>query len=270
MNQENISLNSLFRQTIEFYKKMIISFFKSLKKHWIYALVLLFIFGAFFAFKYTQTKTYSTVKIGYVFNCFNKKYYGDILHDLDRIVASRDYKKLAKLLNIEEHSAANILSLEARNIVNSKLHEDFTDEKIPFYVHLKILENTDATEIQEAITLYLQRDDYSNKQILARNQSCLDYAMKLDKELLVINELIKPEAKDLIALLQLRNEKLTEKIRLARESKVDKNINLLKQFESFRVSKSTQIKSLAIKLSLLFVFLVFVITTFMLWYKNEK
>jgi hypothetical protein len=270
MESENTTLSRFIRQTIEFYKKIFLSFFKGLKKYWYISLLLLVVCGVVFAFKYKETNTYSDVKIGYAFNCFNKKYYGDILFDLDRLVASRNYKKLGNLLNLKDKTVSNILSLEARNIVNSKLHEDFTEDKIPFYVHLKVLEDTNITKIQEAITLYLQQDYFSNKQILNRQQNYLAEFKKLDEELITINKLIKPEATDLMALIQLKSEKLSEKNRLAIDARFKENINLLRQFESLEVSKKSQLISYGVKLGFLYVLLVFVFTSFMLWYKDEN
>lgn len=270
MDQKNTPLGLLIRQAIDYYKYLLMCFLKGLKKYWGYSVLLFVIFSFIFILKYTKTQTYSTVKLGYVFNSINKKYYGDLLFDLDQLVDLKEYNKLGDLLNIDTKLASNIVSLKAKNIVNSKLHEDFTEGKIPFYVHLKVVKNGSITKLQTAITLYLQRDEFSNAQILTQHQSWTANINKLKNELITINNLILPDAKYLLPLLQLKNEKITQLIQLERNLKNNNNVNLLNQFEAFQVSKKSQLSSFTIKLSLLFLFSIFITSIFIFWYKDEK
>jgi len=93
------------------------------------------------------------------FKKMNKKLYGELLHDLDILAQNQSYNALAKHLNVSQQVAQQIISIEGKNMVGSRLYEDINTDIQPIYIDLKAQDKSIYPLLQSAIVYYLNTAD---------------------------------------------------------------------------------------------------------------
>lgn len=274
----DLSLKSFIEDSIQFYFTLLKYIKDGCKYYWKYSFLLLIVIGIFFYYKSSKIQTYYTAKSSYIFNYSFKKFYGETFHYLEQLVANKEYEMLAQTLNIPISSSQTILELNARNVENAPLHEDFSDHRVPFYVFIKITDKKLLPSIQTAFTNHLINDTLSLERI---EKTHLD----LEKQLVLLNEEIrfldsiknqfldsipsKKEKNNLTALLQRYEERSNYKINLQNTLENNDAVTLQTAFKAIEHSKNSLLKKAALKYSLLYIVLSLIITTSLFWYKQQ-
>ncbi len=90
----------------------------------------------------------------------NKKLYGEMLDKLNDLVHSNSYKALSAELKMPEADCAKILDLEGLNVAGSKLSEDITEVRQPFYVKVKLSDRNIAPILLASLKNYLNGNPF--------------------------------------------------------------------------------------------------------------
>jgi len=102
-----------------------------------------------------NAKVFFEAEMVCTFTEMNKKTYGEMVHDLDRLASSHSYDALAKQLNIPLQESKRIISIEGKNMAGSMLFEDITQDKSPIYLDVKANTSNVFPLMEAALLNYL-------------------------------------------------------------------------------------------------------------------
>jgi hypothetical protein len=146
-----------------FYQKLLAFIIAAVKKNW-YLLLLGIALGAGIAYyKFKQSKPYFEGRASFTFSDFNKKIYGEMADQLKALCNSGSYKILAEKMNMSEADAAKIADIDGENIAGSRLSDDITETKQPFYIHVKLHDR----QIADSLPVKLENYFNNNPQVKA-------------------------------------------------------------------------------------------------------
>ena len=268
------SVDIFARESVEFFIQVWNTVFLGLKNYWKVVLVVYGLFGSIYYFKARKTQSYFESKASFTFNFVHKKVYGDMFFYLQELTENKHTSTLATVLQIPTEVACGIRKLEAKNIVNSPLHQDFTFERIPFYVYLDCENKEDIPLIQKALVNYVWSDSANN---VVANKEIEDYRATLKfviEDLRVIDSLIKTidsgDSTRSIELLYLAKERQKEKISLENRLTDKQTISVLSDFKYQPVAATEQNRKKMKKFAILAAILSLLSVTFLQWYNSPK
>lgn len=267
-------LDKFVRSTIAFYISILFFLKGGVKKYWVYNLSIILVFASFFYYQSLGVKTYYHAKSSYTFNYLHKKVFGDLFYDIEQLVKNKEIESLSRLLQVSPNAAKSVIRLSAKNIVGGPLHEDFTDKKVPFYIHAIFSTKGYELAIQDAITNYFNEGVYvTEKQIENEKQLLKKYEL-VKSELVILDSLVsfnssKNAINKLGEVFDIRAQKVKEEIELKKliESKA-KGVTLLKPFISIEVHRNTLLKKMLFSYGVLGIMLSLSVSTFVFWYKH--
>ncbi|MCQ4142443.1 hypothetical protein [Chryseobacterium sp. EO14] len=149
-------MNRFFDETICFYSNEFRVFYRFIIQEKIKVGFIAFIGFIILLGIYISKESYYSSSVTFTYNCLHKKVFGEEIHKLENLCKSKDYENLAKELKISVEIAKSITSIYAVNIGNSPLHEDITNEKLPFYVHYQFSDLKNKDLLMKSIISYLQ------------------------------------------------------------------------------------------------------------------
>jgi len=169
---DDISINSAknyIKGVLIFYmsiSEFIISSIAKYKK-----IVLLFsLIGAIFGVLISSLETpFYEAKATFYYIELNKKIYGEMLDKLRILAKNKSNKSLSKELGISEKEASEVIDIEGLNIAGSSLAEDITEVKLPFYIKVKLLDNTISEKVLVRLEAYLNSNPVGS-QIITNNK----------------------------------------------------------------------------------------------------
>src|SRR5215217_7388980 len=124
-------------------------------------IIVLIATGAGFAWWYYQPPYFqSDLVCGYNNERISRKTYGEIAYKLDMLARSGSYQELSHVLGIPVEQAGNVISLEARNMSGSPLHEDVTNTYQSMYFTLKARSKDVFAPFQQGLIRYLNSSAY--------------------------------------------------------------------------------------------------------------
>lgn len=271
---DHFSLDQFLRNTIQFYLTIVQYVFKGAKKHWPYAIGIFIVFGLLFFYKSQKTVTYYTAQSSYTFNYLHKKVYGDLLFDIEQLTDRGEQISVSEVLKIPLSTAEKIISLRARNIENSPLHEDFTPQKVPFYVHIEVYSKTELPIIQKAITDYLTQNPFAANVILQEQIKNRENLALIERDIQILDSLARnfsaEEPEKLDRLFNISAYKLNEKLKLRNKLSEKNAVSLLKPFQPIEINKKPLLKALFIKYFAAAIVLSTLLMTFLFWYQNPE
>ncbi|MFA6261326.1 MAG: hypothetical protein WC760_07660 [Bacteroidia bacterium] len=95
------------------------------------------------------------------FNDLHKKTYGEMIVLLNTYIQQGQTDVLKEELQVTQEAAQSLIYIHAANILGSPLQDDFTTERLPFYLKIGQRQPEYAQEIHEGILRYLQANSYS-------------------------------------------------------------------------------------------------------------
>lgn len=126
-------------------------------------------------------------KASFVYLELHKKTYGEMLDQLTATVQEKAYGQLAKSLNITEGQAGKIMSIEALNMYGSKLSEDITTDKSPFYISIKALDKRAFDSLALKLSDYLNDNPYYQATIKRKQAKLIEEVAQLRHELQLLD-----------------------------------------------------------------------------------
>ncbi|BDS09657.1 hypothetical protein [Aureispira anguillae] len=279
---DNFSLKLFIRDTIKFYFDGLKLVKNGLQYYWKYSLLLLVMVGVLSYYKLSKIETYYTAKTSYTFNFLHKKVFGDLLYDIELLCSNKEYQTLSTVLDIPLPAAQSILTFQAKNIVNSPLHEDFTERKVPFYIWVTIKHKESLPVIQKAITNYLVTSPFSIKSVQKKHQDLKKRLALVNNEIQFLDSIkvqlldtvkltLSQENMEKIApLLDLHHTKVNLKTTLEEQLIQKEVVSLLKPFQAIKHARAGLLTKAALKYSIIYLFLSLSLTTVFYWYKQTS
>lgn len=261
---EQNSFVSFLKNTLQFYQTTFEFIRLSLKKNLLISLVLFALFSVSFLLQISSKQDFYSGKASFTFSYLNKKVYGDRLLSLQQLVAEKQYQTIAKLLKTNITTVENILEFEAKNVAGSPLHEDYTEQKYPFYVHVKALKPSAFVGLENSITTYLNEQSFDKNYIRFEQDKLRQKRVLFEKDLMRIDSL-----KKLISVSDLAKyveaitlvENLTNQITaIDKQLKQTSSITVLNSFVAIKTAKIGIIVNLAIKYALAYILLTIVLS----------
>ena len=257
---ETNSFVVFLNQTMLFYKNMFSLFLRSIRNYWYISLLALILFGSFYYFYAQSVKGYFTGNASFTFSYLNKKVYGDRLLNLQQLIEKGDPSSLAKKLKIHPKTAVKIQGLHAKNIAGSPLHEDYTEEKFPFYIEVIATDRAAFEGLEEHILHYLNHQAFDSTYILFEQKKLRKKADLLAVQFKQIDSL-----RQQISLAQLAKYSETmsllesianQQVTVEKQLQQKESISLLTQFVPLHTSRKEIITKHVKKLGLLYLFFV--------------
>lgn len=248
----------------------------SLKKYWWLNLFIFIFCGSIAFYKYSNTQITYKATASFDYNFFYKKMYGDHLLDLKNAIIEKDYEAIAKKMNVDPKVGKSLLDLKAYNIFGTALHEDFTKPKLTFYVDILASNSKNAEILTKGLLYYMNTIPKSQLRIEALHNQKRNELSILNKELVILNQLIDENniphenSEDLQNFFKLYEDKNHRKSEVHKTLNIDKCIQLVKGLNFSQVSKLNQLKSFIIKMGLLFGFCMFILSPFLYIVKDYK
>lgn len=273
MESQNFNINGIARESIDFFLGIAKMVVLGLKNYWKYVFVIFVVLGVLFYFKYRKTETYYVSKASLTYNFVHKKVYGDLFYYLQQLASENKTDKLADVLELSPEITKEIKTLEAKNIVNSPLHQDFTFERIPFYLYLTTTTDQHIPQIQESMVNYITNNKDNNR---VAGKEIEDYKATLkfvNKDIKRLDSIIATSdslSESILQVFHLLKERQKEQVVLTNRLSDLKTIAVLSSFQPNPISKAFQNKSRAKKFLIFGVLVSLLLVTFMQWYLNPK
>lgn len=273
LENEEFTYSRFMKKVISFYFNILNFVLKSLKKYWFIPLFIFIGLAIMFYFQYKKTKTIYTATTSYTYNYFNKKYYGDLLLDINKLVRNSETEALAQILKLKNENAENIISFEAVNLLGKPLEEDYSDARIPFYINATCTHKESFKPLQEGITIFLNESDFSVKHIKENNFFLTERLKVINSDLRLLDSLKQNSSINdvdaLAKIISVYDSKIEE--RKNNISLFEKNtaVSLLNPFQIHTTTKENILKKLSIKYFIFFIVSSIFISLLWNWYKSE-
>lgn len=248
---EQNSFISFLKNTFQFYQTTFKFIRLSLKKNWIFSLLLLVLFLVSFLVQTTRKQDFYTGKASFTFSYLNKKVYGDRLLSLQQLVAEKQYQAVAQLLKTNVSTAKNLLEFEAKNVAGSPLHEDYTEQKYPFYVHVKATKPAVFVDLEKSIADYLNEQSFDKNYIRFEQDKLRQKRILFEKDLQRIDSIKKlisvsdlPKYVEAITLVENITNQITA---IDKQLNQTSSITVLNSFVAIKTAKNGIIVNLGIK-----------------------
>lgn len=270
--ETKFSINKFARESVEFFIQIIKTVLLGIKNYWKVTLIIWTVLGFVYFFNSRKTEDFHQAKASFTFNYVHKKVYGDMFFYLQELVEQKNVETLSEALDIPLDIAQGIRKIEARNIVNSPLHQDFTFERIPFYLYLDCQKKEDIPRIQNALVNYILRDTANNG---VAQKEINDYTATLTfvkSDLAMIDSLLRSKKQrdttSTIELLYLAKERQKEKISLENRLSDLNTIAVLSDFRSKPIEKEKQNWILLKKYTFIGLLFSLLLVSFLQWYNS--
>jgi hypothetical protein len=262
MKQDSFVL--FLKNTLQFYQTTFDFIRLSLKKNWIFSLLLFVLFSVAFLLQTTRKQDFYTGKASFTFSYLNKKVYGDRLLSLQQLVAEKQYQTVAQLLKTDVISAKNLLEVEAKNVAGSPLHDDYTEQKYPFYVHVTALKPSVFVGLENAIATYLNEQSFDKNYIRFEQEKLRQKRIIFEKDLQRVDSLKKlisvsdlPKYVEAITLVENLTNQITA---IDKQLNQTSSITVLNSFVPIKTAKNGIIVNLGIKYLIAFFLLTIVLS----------
>lgn len=160
------------RTTLKYFYILFLGLFQTLFRHALVIISVVLIVGAAGYFTGQPASQHYEGRMTCLHNALHKKMYGEMIDLLNTLVHNRQTADIAQLLTIDEAVASQILSVSATNIAGSKLSEDLSTEKLPFYLSFTMQSPVHHSALSAGLIYYLQHNQYNE----AHRKITLDHA----------------------------------------------------------------------------------------------
>ena len=261
---EQNSFVSFLKNTLQFYQTTFEFIRLSVKKNLLFSLVLFALFSMAFLLQTSSKQDFYTGKASFTFSYLNKKVYGDRLLSLQELVAEKQYQTVAQLLKINTSTANKLLEFEAKNVAGSPLHEDYTEQKYPFYVHIKATKPAVFVGLEKAIADYLNEQSFDKNYIRFEQDKLRQKRIIFEKDLQRVDSLKKlisvsdlPKYVEAITLVENITNQITA---IDKQLNQASSITVLNSFVPIKTAKNGIIVNLGIKYLIAFFLLTIVLS----------
>lgn len=159
------------------------------KRNWLVILLLAIVLFGWQAYRVKTYQPFFTSQASFIYQDLHKKTYGEMTDQLNRMIGTQAYKPLAKALNITESQASQMISVEALNMYGSKLSEDITTEKSPFYIRVNTLDKKAFDSLAQKICDYFNRNPYYAATVKRKQIRLAEEIDQLKHELLLLDSI---------------------------------------------------------------------------------
>lgn len=160
-----------------------------LKKNWLAILLVALLITGWQIYRIRTYVPFYESRASFVYQELHKKTYGEMIDQLNQLVQERSYTTVAKSLNIPEKQAQQILSVEALNLYGSKLSEDITTDKSPFYIRVKVSDKSAFDSLSSKVSLYLNSNPYYVAMLKRKQASLKTEIDQLNHELQLLDSI---------------------------------------------------------------------------------
>lgn len=261
---EQNSFVSFLKNTLQFYQTTFEFIRLSVKKNLLFSLVLFALFSMAFLLQTSSKQDFYTGKASFTFSYLNKKVYGDRLLSLQQLVSEKQYQTVAQLLKINTSTANKLLEFEAKNVAGSPLHEDYTEQKYPFYVHIKATKPAVFVGLEKAIADYLNEQSFDKNYIRFEQDKLRQKRIIFEKDLQRVDSLKKlisvsdlPKYVEAITLVENITNQITA---IDKQLNQASSITVLNSFVPIKTAKNGIIVNLGIKYLIAFFLLTIVLS----------
>lgn len=261
---EQNSFVSFLKNTLQFYQTTFEFIRLSVKKNLLFSLVLFALFSMAFLLQTSSKQDFYTGKASFTFSYLNKKVYGDRLLSLQQLVSEKQYQTVAQLLKINTSTANKLLEFEAKNVAGSPLHEDYTEQKYPFYVHIKATKPAVYVGLEKAIADYLNEQSFDKNYIRFEQDKLRQKRIIFEKDLQRVDSLKKlisvsdlPKYVEAITLVENITNQITA---IDKQLNQASSITVLNSFVPIKTAKNGIIVNLGIKYLIAFFLLTIVLS----------
>lgn len=180
-------LKKLSRQIRTGLRALVQWMLRSVRKSWGWLLVAAGLIAGWQFYQYRAYTPYYSAKASFVYKELHKKTYGEMLDQLNQWLREGAYGSVANALQIPESRARQLRELNALNMYGSRLSEDITTEKSPFYVQAKTLEQGTFDSLGPKIAAYLNNNPYYVSTIRQRITMLQGEVRELEHELQLLD-----------------------------------------------------------------------------------
>lgn len=133
-------------------------FFQLLRKHFIWLLLPLVLATGYGYYSYSSGEALFHLEMQLSYNELYKRTYGEMILRLNEQLANGNHAYVAQQLKMDEEDVKLISSIKGENIARSPLHEDVSEEKLPFYIMADVRDAKIADTLQSGIIYFLKNN----------------------------------------------------------------------------------------------------------------
>jgi hypothetical protein len=131
---------------------------RAIKSNFIILLALFILIMGYGFYRYVTRQALFQGTASYVYTVLHKKVYGEMTDKLEQAIQSGSYSLASEKLDIPIAQLRSVCHIAAKNIYGSKLSEDITDEKVPFYISITATNDSIFAKLQPAIENYFNNN----------------------------------------------------------------------------------------------------------------
>lgn len=154
-------LGNIFTAVRSTFKKVAQALVKAVRKYLIPLLVLLITVMLYNFYQYRRQIPVYSSRASFVYNELHKKTYGEMTDIINDLFQSGSYGTAALLLNTDKDLISGITEMKAVNIYGSKLSEDMTTDRSPFYIIVTSKERKVFDSLDAIIERYFNNNGYA-------------------------------------------------------------------------------------------------------------
>lgn len=133
-------------------------FFQLIRKHFIWLLLPLVLATGYGYYSYSSGEALFHLEMQLSYNELYKRTYGEMILRLNEQLANGNHAYVAQQLKMDEEDVKLISSIKGENIARSPLHEDVSEEKLPFYIMADVRDAKIADTLQSGIIYFLKNN----------------------------------------------------------------------------------------------------------------
>lgn len=161
---EEITLHELRIFVLNLYRgliSIILIIVGIIRRRWLLFIVLMMGGGGLGLYLTEKQEPYYEAGLTCTFNDLHKKTFGEMIVLLNTYIQQGQTAILTEELQVNEEATRSLIFIRASNILGSPLQDDFTTERLPFYIKIGLHQPEYAEAIQDGILRYLQQNEYS-------------------------------------------------------------------------------------------------------------
>lgn len=169
----------------------ILSFlFKLIRRRPVLCLSAMVLFGLLFTGSlYLQSREY-LVSTTFVYGDLHPKVFGDMVGKLNNLIINGDYGKVASLMHLSPPEAEKIKGVDVSDIKGRPLSTNFTMQKEPMQITLRLSGPMPEDTLYKAVAYYLNSNPFTASRLELRKRLLLEELDYINRRLPVIDSLL--------------------------------------------------------------------------------
>ncbi|GAA4457701.1 hypothetical protein [Rurimicrobium arvi] len=158
-------LRQYFRDFFSFVSRCLYFFAKTARRHYLVLLLITVLSFLLIGWILNKRPRVYDFRMSCVYNDNQARTFGELLAQLNFLLENKEYATLSAALHMREEQLKKLVSIEGRTVTLGVLENDFSGNKTPFFVDIKVEDPALAAVIEPQVLRYLNHNELSQRSV---------------------------------------------------------------------------------------------------------